>query len=263
MCVWSHMATQGLPQWSATMDNWGGKLLGAVTAVSRMAALGFGLPAGWLLLDNCLLLLCFCSLRTLLFGCCMPLCVAPVPVVVAAQLTDYSPCTFAKGRLLFHARSAHYFPADAFSSRMSGGPHLLAPTGSDLVKHGGAGTVLAGFHYDLNFITVSSLLGLCCWGFTGVDSATTTASSSRGGLTACSVCAPSPRSVSWVCRGAHCLVQLLSGAASSCCAVSCVCHCCLQIHGKSRFPGLSVWLADGTRCPVSIPQGCLLCQVGA
>lgn len=35
----------------------------------------------------------------------------------------------------------------------------------------------------------------------------------------------------------------------------------LQIHGKSRFPGLSVWLADGTRCPVSIPQGCLLCQV--
>lgn len=58
-------------------------------------------------------------------------------------------------------------PADAFSSRMAGGPHLLAPTGSDLVKHGGAGTVLAGFHYDLNFITVSSLLGICCWGFTG------------------------------------------------------------------------------------------------
>lgn len=40
-----------------------------------------------------------------------------------------------------------------------------------------------------------------------------------------------------------------------------MCRCCLQIHGKSRFPGLSVWLADGTRCPVSIPQGCLLCQV--
>jgi hypothetical protein len=35
----------------------------------------------------------------------------------------------------------------------------------------------------------------------------------------------------------------------------------LQIHGKSRFPGLSVWLADGTRCPVCMPQGCLLCQV--
>jgi len=45
-------------------------------------------------------------------------------------------------------------PADAFSRLMQGGPHLLAPTGSDLLKHGAVGTVLAGFHYDLNFITV-------------------------------------------------------------------------------------------------------------
>ncbi|KAF6250741.1 Clavaminate synthase-like protein [Scenedesmus sp. NREL 46B-D3] len=78
-------------------------------------------------------------------------------------------------------------PADAFTSRMALGPHLLAPTGSDLQQHGQQGTVLAGYHYDLNFIT---------------------------------------------------------------------------IHGRSRFPGLSVWLADGRRLPVSIPPGCLLCQAG-
>jgi isopenicillin N synthase-like dioxygenase len=88
------MFMQGLPEWPATMDGWGSKLLEAVTAVSKMAALGFGLPA------------------------------------------------------------------DAFSSLMAGGPHLLAPTGSDLVKHGAVGTVLAGFHYDLNFITVSVSRGV-------------------------------------------------------------------------------------------------------
>lgn len=32
--------------------------------------------------------------------------------------------------------------------------------------------------------------------------------------------------------------------------------------GKSRFPGLHVWLADGRRLPVAIPPGCLLCQAG-
>jgi hypothetical protein len=35
-------------------------------------------------------------------------------------------------------------PADAFTSRMALGPHLLAPTGSDLEQHGKPGTVLAG-----------------------------------------------------------------------------------------------------------------------
>ena len=36
----------------------------------------------------------------------------------------------------------------------------------------------------------------------------------------------------------------------------------LTIHGKSRFPGLAVWLQDGRRMPVSIPDGCLLIQAG-
>eukprot|EP00603_Paraphysomonas_imperforata_P005917 CAMPEP_0114427108 /NCGR_PEP_ID=MMETSP0103-20121206/8164_1 /TAXON_ID=37642 ORGANISM="Paraphysomonas imperforata, Strain PA2" /NCGR_SAMPLE_ID=MMETSP0103 /ASSEMBLY_ACC=CAM_ASM_000201 /LENGTH=378 /DNA_ID=CAMNT_0001596131 /DNA_START=64 /DNA_END=1200 /DNA_ORIENTATION=+ len=56
---------------------------------------------------------------------------------------------------------------DAFSSRMHCGPHLLAPTGSDLSgKYGKNGTVLAGFHYDLNFMTIhgkSRFPGLYLW----------------------------------------------------------------------------------------------------
>jgi hypothetical protein len=57
----------------------------------------------------------------------------------------------------------------------------------------------------------------------------------------------------------------LSFTVSSCitlCPVSPLPCCLSQIHGRSRFPGLSVWLADGTRSLVAIPPGCLLCQVG-
>jgi isopenicillin N synthase-like dioxygenase len=36
----------------------------------------------------------------------------------------------------------------------------------------------------------------------------------------------------------------------------------LSIHGKSRYPGLYIWLKDGTRVPVSVPDGCLLLQAG-
>lgn len=42
---------------------------------------------------------------------------------------------------------------DTFSSRMEGGDHLLAPTGSDLNKYG-MGTVFAQFHYDIAFLTI-------------------------------------------------------------------------------------------------------------
>ncbi|CAK0743882.1 hypothetical protein CVIRNUC_001504 [Coccomyxa viridis] len=76
---------------------------------------------------------------------------------------------------------------NAFSSRMRMGPHLLAPTGVDVDRFSTPGTCYAGYHYDLNFLT---------------------------------------------------------------------------IHGKSRFPGLAVWLQDGRRMPVSIPDGCLLIQAG-
>ena len=45
-------------------------------------------------------------------------------------------------------------PAKTFIDLMMHGPHLLAPTGSDFYKFGTQGTVLAGYHYDLNFLTV-------------------------------------------------------------------------------------------------------------
>lgn len=76
-------------------------------------------------------------------------------------------------------------PRDQFTSLMKGGVQLLAPTGSDLTKYNQPGDVLAGFHYDLNFLT---------------------------------------------------------------------------IHGKSNYPGLFVWLRDGEKVPVKIPDGCLLLQ---
>ena len=36
----------------------------------------------------------------------------------------------------------------------------------------------------------------------------------------------------------------------------------LTVHGKSRFPGLFIWLRDGKKVPVRIPEGCLLLQAG-
>lgn len=55
---------------------------------------------------------------------------------------------------------------EAFTSRMKYGPHLLAPTGSDLKRFAEENTVLAGFHYDLNFLTIhgkSRFPGLNVW----------------------------------------------------------------------------------------------------
>lgn len=45
-------------------------------------------------------------------------------------------------------------------------PHLLAPTASDLTKYGQKDTILAGFHTDLNFLTIhgrSRYPGLHIW----------------------------------------------------------------------------------------------------
>lgn len=76
---------------------------------------------------------------------------------------------------------------DTFTKRMQGGAHLLAPTGSDLIRND-VGTTLAGFHYDIAFLTV---------------------------------------------------------------------------HGKSRYPGLYVWLRNWKKVAVKIPKGCLLLQAGS
>jgi isopenicillin N synthase-like dioxygenase len=45
-------------------------------------------------------------------------------------------------------------------------PHLLAPTASDLIKYNKKDTILAGFHTDLNFLTIhgrSRYPGLHIW----------------------------------------------------------------------------------------------------
>lgn len=41
-----------------------------------------------------------------------------------------------------------------FVKMMRNGPHLLAPTGTDLGKHCEQGKCFAGFHYDVNFLTI-------------------------------------------------------------------------------------------------------------
>jgi len=75
---------------------------------------------------------------------------------------------------------------NTFYDRMKNAGHLLAPTGSDLARFN-IGTVFAGVHYDLNFLT---------------------------------------------------------------------------IHGKSNYGGLYVWLRNGQKKKVRIPDGCLLIQAG-
>eukprot|EP01083_Nonionella_stella_P302331 1041908_1 len=74
---------------------------------------------------------------------------------------------------------------DYFTSKMHDAAHLLAPTATDLNKWGKKGVVMAGYHYDLNLLTV---------------------------------------------------------------------------HGKSRYEGLYIWLRDGRKVKVKVPDGYILCQ---
>ncbi|ESK90903.1 clavaminate synthase-like protein [Moniliophthora roreri MCA 2997] len=57
-------------------------------------------------------------------------------------------------------------PENTFRDAGRYGPHLLAPTASDLVKYGQKDTILAGFHTDLNALTIhgrSRYPGLNIW----------------------------------------------------------------------------------------------------
>lgn len=51
-------------------------------------------------------------------------------------------------------------PVDTLTDLMHQGPHLLAPTGSDLSKFGDLDTIFAGFHY-VRFLLL--LLFLSAW----------------------------------------------------------------------------------------------------
>ena len=96
------------------------------------------------------------------------------PQVIPPEIPEWSEVMDMWGNKMLNAvtslatMSAEGFglPADAFTSRMEGGPHLLAPTGSNFNKFGDLGRVLAGFHYDLNFMTIhgkSRFPGLFVW----------------------------------------------------------------------------------------------------
>jgi isopenicillin N synthase-like dioxygenase len=92
------------PEWSTVMNQWGSKLLTAVSTVAEMLALGLELDQ------------------------------------------------------------------HAFTQLMHCAPHLLAPTGTNLAKHGAKDTIYAGFHYDLSFLTIhgkSRFPGLYIWLRTG------------------------------------------------------------------------------------------------
>lgn len=57
-------------------------------------------------------------------------------------------------------------PEKTFSDAGRYGPHILAPTASDLRRYGARDTILAGFHTDLNFLTIhgrSRYPGLHIW----------------------------------------------------------------------------------------------------
>lgn len=57
-------------------------------------------------------------------------------------------------------------PAEAWVDATKYGPHLLAPTASNLTRYGEMDTILAGFHTDLNFLTIhgrSRYPGLHIW----------------------------------------------------------------------------------------------------
>ncbi|KAF5368620.1 hypothetical protein D9758_002261 [Tetrapyrgos nigripes] len=57
-------------------------------------------------------------------------------------------------------------PENTFREAGKYGPHILAPTASDLTKYGQKDTILAGFHTDLNFLTIhgrSRYPGLHVW----------------------------------------------------------------------------------------------------
>ncbi|KJE88723.1 hypothetical protein CAOG_00318 [Capsaspora owczarzaki ATCC 30864] len=57
-------------------------------------------------------------------------------------------------------------PSDIFTKLAKNGPHLLAPTGSDLARYHEKNTIFAGFHTDLNFLTIhgkSRFPGLYVW----------------------------------------------------------------------------------------------------
>ncbi|XP_012277611.1 uncharacterized protein LOC105698171 [Orussus abietinus] len=118
---------------------------------------------------------------------CQPVCPAAIPNFTKL-MDSWGNQLLAAAKTITEMIAVGYgLPKDTITNMMKYGPHLLAPTGSDLSKYNKLNTILAGFHRDIDFLT---------------------------------------------------------------------------LHGKSRFPGLDIWLRDGTKFLVSVPDGCLLVQAG-
>lgn len=114
-------------------------------------------------------------------------------------------------------------PANTFTDLLNSGPHLLAPTGSDVGNFHELGQIFAG----MRCLSCRALIILFVffWSLMFFPSLS---------------CAPHHIPPA----GFHYDLNFLT------------------IHGKSRFPGLYIWLRDGTRVLVRVPDGCLLLQAG-
>uniref|UniRef100_A0A383VB58 Isopenicillin N synthase-like Fe(2+) 2OG dioxygenase domain-containing protein n=1 Tax=Tetradesmus obliquus TaxID=3088 RepID=A0A383VB58_TETOB len=281
---------QGIPQWCAVMDDWGSKLLGAVQAVAAMVALGFGLPAdaftSRMELGPHLLAPTGSDLQqhgqqgTVLaamaargFGVSSNAFTSRMdlgPHLLAPTGSDLQ--QHGQQGTVLAAMAARGFgvSSHAFTSRMELGPHLLAPTGRYLQQHGQQGTVLAVLGFGLPADAFTSRMELAPH-LLDPTSSDLQQHGQQGTLLAAMAALgfglPADAFTSRMELGPHLLDPTSSdlqqhGQQGT---VPAGYHYDLNfitIHGRSRFPGLSVWLADGRRLPVSIPPGCLLCQAG-
>lgn len=96
-------------------------------------------------------------------------------VVPAAFASEWAPTMDAWGHKLLSAvhtvarmlAIGLKLEPDALVDKLHLGPHLLAPTGTDLSRHGECvGATIAGFHYDLNVLTIhgrARFPGLYVW----------------------------------------------------------------------------------------------------
>ncbi len=152
---------------------------------------------------------------------------------------------------------------------VEGGPHLLAPTGSDLSKHGALGTVLAGCAPLGCSSSVLCTLGTVLAGCAPRPSVGVRAAGGGPCNGSAGVAAPSgspcgrspagkpPCRSTWFCL---CFLDLCFLWWARACRYHSDLNL-LTLHGQSRFPGLHVWLRDGTRHLVRVPPGCLIVQV--
>lgn len=94
--------------------------------------------------------------------------------VIPANFAQWETTMNQWGQMMHHASTTLLemlaiglgLPPNTFTSYGELGPHLLAPTASDLSKYAIKDTIFAGYHYDLNFVSThgkSRFPGLYVW----------------------------------------------------------------------------------------------------